>query len=350
VVIVKNSECIERHQFMRGFQQVQWSMEIEEEAYYPLMKTKESEPNSERRLSTDLQTALSAPAPLPVCSVSSQSLATAFGRPRNSLNNRFVYTVLSQRAHGLSIGVNLTPGKQCNFDCVYCEVNRDRPGLDNRVDIKVMSAELVNLLRLVQENKLCELPWFRHLPPELLELKEVALSGDGEPTLCPNFGDIIRELARLRSQSSFFKIVLITNTAGLHLPEVRTAWKVLTTRDEIWVKLEAGTQEYMEKVNRPDFSLRELLDNILAIGQERPIIIQSLFPRINGEEPPSEEIEQYVRRLQELRAGGAQIMMVQIYSAHRPPHHPTCGHLPLKTLSYIARRVRESTGLKAEVF
>ena len=78
---------------------------------------------------------------------------TAFGRPRNPLNNRFVYAVISQRAHGLSIGVNLTPDKQCNFDCVYCEVNRDAPAKELKAHVKVMSAELEHLLRLAFEGK-----------------------------------------------------------------------------------------------------------------------------------------------------------------------------------------------------
>ena len=90
--------------------------------------------------------------------------------------------------------------------------------------------------------------------------------------------------------------------------------------------------------------------NILLIGRERPVVIQSLFPLIDNQEPPAEEIEHYVHRLQELQAGGAQISRVQVYSAHRPPDHPACGHLPLKSLSQIARRVRSVTGLKAEVF
>ena len=280
-------------------------------------------------------------------------LDTAFGRPRNFLDNRFAYAVISQRARGLSIGVNLNPDKKCNFDCLYCEVNRDEVVRDHQIDVKVMSAELQNLLSLVYENKLREVAWFRNLPADLLQLKAVALSGDGEPTLCPKFGEVVREVVHIRSQGKFpfFKIVLITNTAGLSLPETRLGLQLLTTQDEIWVKLDAGTQDYMNKVNRPDLTLRKVLANILIIARERPVIIQSLFPLIAGEEPPPEEIEQFVQRLHELKAGGAQIAMVQIYSAHRPPHHgDSCGHLPLKSLSYIARRVREVTGLKAEVF
>jgi hypothetical protein len=79
-------------------------------------------------------------------------------------------------------------------------------------------------------------------------------------------------------------------------------------------------------------------------------VIQSLFPLLNGQEPPPEEIELYVSRLQKLKNDGARISLVQIYSAHRPSHHPECGHLPLKSLSRIAQRVREMTGLPAEVF
>ncbi len=277
---------------------------------------------------------------------------TAFGRPRNSLNNRFVYAVISQRAHGLSIGVNLTPDKQCNFDCVYCEVDRDAPGRERRVDVRIMSEELQALLRLAFAGKLGELEWFRHLPQELLELKEVALSGDGEPTMCMNFEEVVREVLHIRSKGvfPFFKIVLITNGTGLESPEVQRGLKLLTKEDEIWAKLDGGTQEHMDKVNRSEVPMWRVLASILALAKQRPIIIQSLFPLINRQEPAPDEIEQYVERLKELTAAGAQIKLVQIYSAHRPPHRPDCEHLPLKTLSSIARRVREETGLRAEVF
>ncbi len=56
--------------------------------------------------------------------------ATAFGCPRNFLDNRFVYTVVSPRARGLSIGINMNPDRFCNFDCVYCEVNRKLPAAE----------------------------------------------------------------------------------------------------------------------------------------------------------------------------------------------------------------------------
>ena len=275
-----------------------------------------------------------------------------FGSPRNFLNNRFVYAVVSQRARGLSLGVNLNPDKLCNFNCLYCEVNREEPGLDAKVNVRAMSQELLTLLSRAFEGRMRELPAFRSTPEELLQLKEVALSGNGEPTLCPNFSEVVREVVYVRSQGRFpfFKLVLITNATALDRPEVAQGLNVFSANDEIWVKLDAGTQEYMDHVNRPLVNLDKVLENILLIARRRPVIIQSLFPRVQGVEPPAEEIEAYVRRLADLKAAGAQISMVQVYSAHRPPHFPTCDHLPLRSLSRIAHRIKDVTGLRAEVF
>jgi wyosine [tRNA(Phe)-imidazoG37] synthetase (radical SAM superfamily) len=280
------------------------------------------------------------------------SCGTAFGRPRNRLGHRHVYAVISQRAQGLSIGVNLNPDQRCSFGCVYCEVERHAPGRERKVNVAEMVAELERLLIAHHQGELRKLEWFRNLPPELLELKEVALSGDGEPTLCPNFDEVVREILVLRSRRSLpcFKTVLITNGTGLDAPQVAEGLKLLREQDEIWVKLDAGTQEYFQKVNRATLPLWRVLANILAVSKMRPVIIQSLFPLLDGQEPPAEEIEQYVQRLKELKEAGAQISMVQVYSAHRPPHLPNCEHLALKSLSRIAQRVREVTGLRAEVF
>jgi hypothetical protein len=107
----------------------------------------------------------------------------------------------------------------------------------------------------------------------------------------------------------------------------------------------------LTRLARPNgISLEKVLSNILSLARRRPVIIQSLFPAINGEEPPLVEIEEYAHRLRELREAGARIPLVQIYSATRPTARPECGHLPLKTLSHIAQSVRQIAGLKAEVF
>ncbi|MDD5140291.1 MAG: hypothetical protein PHY43_08545 [Verrucomicrobiales bacterium] len=268
------------------------------------------------------------------------------------MGNRFVYAVVSSRARGLSIGVNMNPDKRCNFNCVYCEVDRTVPAEEKSLDVDRMAEELQHTLELAHSGGLHHLDHYRNTPAELLEIKHVALSGDGEPTLCPNFLDAVHAVMHVRALMlfPFFKIVLITNSCGLDLPDVQNGLKLFTRSDEVWAKLDAGTQEFMDKVNHPDCQLKKVLSNILLVACQRPVIIQSLFSKWNGEEPPAGEIEQFALRLRELKEAGAQIPLVQIYSATRPTPRSECGHLPLKTLARIAERVREVSGLRAEVF
>ena len=275
---------------------------------------------------------------------------TAFDRPRDWLGNRFIYAVISSRATGLSLGVNINPDKKCNFDCSYCEVDRRIPSREHKLDVEVLAAELRKTIAFIQSGKLAELPSYRTLPSVLLRLRQVALSGDGEPTLATNFMEAVQAVVRVRALGGFFKLVLYTNGTGLDHPNVQRGLELLTKSDEIWIKLDGGSQSFVDKVNRPDVPLEKILSNILLVGRIRPVVIQSLFPSIHGEEPPFEEIREYALRLKELKAGGAQISMVQIYSAARPGINSEWGHLPLRVLSQIAQTVRQTAGLRAEVF
>jgi wyosine [tRNA(Phe)-imidazoG37] synthetase (radical SAM superfamily) len=278
---------------------------------------------------------------------------SVFGYPRDFLDNRFVYLVISPRARGLSIGINMNPDKFCNFDCIYCEVNRDDTlSPDRELDIGVMAAELEKTLFLIHSGQIRLRSPYSRLTADLLQLQHVAFSGDGEPTLCLEFAQAVQSVVHLRARKShpYFKLALITNGTWLDLAPVVDGLQYFTRTDEIWIKLDAGTQAYMDQVNRSEVALEKIMHNTLELGRKRPIIIQSLFPSIDGQEPSSEEIAQFIGRLNELKTGGAQIAMVQIYSATRPTKHTECGHLSLNSLSLICRRVRAETGLKAEVF
>jgi wyosine [tRNA(Phe)-imidazoG37] synthetase (radical SAM superfamily) len=277
---------------------------------------------------------------------------TALGCARETLGNRFVYVVLSPRARGLSVGVNLNPDRRCNFDCVYCEVNRSEAPRGEMLDVEVLAAELEQTLSMAKSGRLRENPRYKNLPDQLLEVRHVALSGEGEPTLCPNFADVVEAVVHLRASGiqPFFKLVLITNATGFGRPDVVAGLKLFSPRDEVWAKLEAGTPSYFERMNRPDCSLESVLYNILQVARQRPVTIQSLFPLISGEGPSVAEIDAYVARLKDLKEAGAQIPLVQVYSATRPAARPDCTHMPLKIMSEIARRIRTEAGIQAEVF
>lgn len=277
---------------------------------------------------------------------------TAQGCARSFLNNRYVYLLISPRARGLSVGVNLNPDKVCNFDCVYCEVDRAKPPLTTQLDLEDLAGELEATLHQVTSGALREIPQFANLPPALLTLKHVTLSGDGEPTQCPLFREAVETVTHLRASSRvpFFRLVLITNASGLDLPPVQEGLRLFTPFDEIWAKLDVGTQEAMDQINRSQVPLQKILDNILLVARKRPTVIQSLFTAVDGKRLPEPEILAYAERLKELKEAGAEIPLVQIYSANRPSPQGHCKHLDLRELSAIARQVRRISGLNAEVF
>jgi wyosine [tRNA(Phe)-imidazoG37] synthetase (radical SAM superfamily) len=278
-------------------------------------------------------------------------VGTAFGRPREFLQNRYVYAVISPRARGLSIGVNLNPDKRCNFDCVYCEVERHGAGCSPVLDLDTLAAELEATLHLVNTGGLQALPTFAALPPELMTLRHVTLSGDGEPTLCPQFREVVETVTHIRAlRRPFFKLVLITNASHLHAPNVFEGVRLLTGQDEVWAKLDAGTQAGLDRVNHAEVSLDQILANILLVARQRDVVIQSAFPSVNRRGPDLAEIQAYASQLKRLRENGARITLVQVYSATRPTNHRETGHLPLRTLSEIAQAVRKVAGLRAEVF
>ena len=277
---------------------------------------------------------------------------TAFGCPRDFLGNRFVYVVTSARARGLSIGLNMNPDKFCNFDCIYCEVNRTAPPVEQELDVCVMAAELEKTLLLIQSGAIRRVAGYGALSSDLLRLRHVAFSGDGEPTLCGKFAQAVQAVVHVRARGlhPFFKLVLITNGTFLESDRVQKGLQYFIREDEIWIKLDAGTQEYMDRVNRSEVPLDKILQNACTVGRKHPIVIQSLFPLIAEQDPPEEEIDQYIRRLLELKNDGALISMVQIYSATRPTTYSSCGHIPLQSLTHICRRIKSETGLKADVF
>jgi wyosine [tRNA(Phe)-imidazoG37] synthetase (radical SAM superfamily) len=274
-----------------------------------------------------------------------------FGYARDFLGQRFVYLAISPRARGLSVGINLNPDKRCTFNCIYCEVDRSLPGLELNIDCDVAQRELEQTLALVNGGKILERAPYNSLPRDLLTLRHVALIGDGEPTVCPNFLEVVETVVHVRARGlhPFFKIVLITNASHLDTPQVQAGLSLFTIKDEIWAKLDAGTQADLDRINESSVPLPKILDNIQLTARKRPVIIQSLFSLVDGQVPTADQISEYVDRLNELKQGGANIPLVQIYSATRPVHSQRIQHLPLRTMRQIADTVRNVAGLRAEV-
>jgi wyosine [tRNA(Phe)-imidazoG37] synthetase (radical SAM superfamily) len=267
--------------------------------------------------------------------------------------SKFVYPVLSRRSRGLSIGINLNPDKACNFDCVYCQVDRHVPPQTRDVDPELLVGELEAMLDLVASGEIYRGERFSSVPDSLRRLNDIAFSGDGEPTACPEFPRVVADVAALKRRRGLdrVKLVLITNATMLHRPRVKQALRILDeNQGEIWAKLDAGTAEYYHHVDRAKVPFERILANLLDAARGRPIVIQSLFLTHGGHSPGEAEIDAYCRRLAEILEGGGAIASVQVYTVARPPAEQFVGPLSDEELEKIAGAVRLQVGLPVEVF
>lgn len=268
--------------------------------------------------------------------------------PRRFAANRFVYPVLSRRAGGISIGINLNPDKICNFDCIYCQVNRVEAGSTHFVDVRRLLEELEETLTLAQTGALYDSPEFATVPADWRRLSDLAFSGDGEPTTYTNFDQIVGACAAVKRRLGleWLKMVLITNASMFHRPAVQRGLAILDqNQGEIWAKLESGTEAYYKQVERTTIPFRRILENITAAAKVRPLAIQSLFMRIRGQPPPAAELEAYCDRLREIVAAGGQIKLVQIYTVARPPAESYVSALSDVEIDDLVELVRRTTGL-----
>jgi wyosine [tRNA(Phe)-imidazoG37] synthetase (radical SAM superfamily) len=274
--------------------------------------------------------------------------------------NRFVYPVLSRRSRGISIGVNLNPDKVCNFDCIYCQVDRREQSETRFVETDQLIKELRTTLDLVASGAIYKTEKFRDVPPHLRRLNDIAFSGDGEPTTYKNFDELIEQCAAVKRnfessqiapRSSPLKMVLITNASMFHRPHVQRGLAILDENNgEIWAKLEAGTDEYYHLIERTPIPFRQILDNITVAARVRPIVIQSLFMRVNREPPTQAELEAFCDRLNEITAAGGQLTLVQVYTVARRPAESYVAPLTDAEVDAIVTLVKNRCGLLALPF
>jgi wyosine [tRNA(Phe)-imidazoG37] synthetase (radical SAM superfamily) len=267
--------------------------------------------------------------------------------------NVYVYAVVSRRSKGVSIGVNLNPDKICNFDCIYCQVDRKTPPVVRDVDVPRLLDELEGMLDLVTSGELFEMERFRDTPLSLRRLNDIAFSGDGEPTTCPEFLEIVEATAELKRRRGLdaVKLVLITNATMFRRPLVQRALAVLDANNgEIWAKLEAGTEAYYQQIDRTTIPFGRVLDNITEAAKARPLVIQSMFLRMHDQPPSQAELEAFCDRLNEITKAGGRITLVQVYTVARVPAESWVTPLTDAEVDAIVELVRRRTGLAAEAF
>jgi histidinol dehydrogenase len=250
-----------------------------------------------------------------------------------------VYPVYSRRSGGLSVGINLFPGgKNCPFDCPYCEV------FPFAANTAFSLPQMENDLREAIENA----------AKQRIPVKDICFSGNGEPSLSLDFPDALEAAAKIRDEMvPSASIVFITNGTGLLTPEVfmilrdAAAGKIAL---DIWLKLDAGSPEWYEKMNRCDIEFEYISARIKYFASFAPVTIQTMLCAIDGSAPPPQEAAAWEKLVLEIATPdedsadkNSNLRKVQIYGKARPaPEDPLASPLPVEYLEERAASLRKA--------
>jgi len=257
----------------------------------------------------------------------------------------YVYPVVSRRAQGLSIGINLNLDKQCNFACVYCQINRGVRRGGAAVDLGQLRGELQLALGEALSGRLWLEGRFSETPAELRRINDIAFSGDGEPTCLQEFDQAVRVAAEVKAgaEAQVVKLVVITNATQLGSEQFLRAVPILQeSNGEIWAKLDAGTEELFQKINRPSeaVTLDQICRNIAAVAGQVPVVIQTLLFCTDGAAPRGEHVGAYCARVRNIFDAGAPIRLIQLHTIARPPAEANVSALTDGQLDAIAAAAR----------
>jgi wyosine [tRNA(Phe)-imidazoG37] synthetase (radical SAM superfamily) len=234
----------------------------------------------------------------------------------------YVYPVISRRAGGVSIGINLNPNNACNWRCIYCQVPNLSRGTAPAIDLAKLEAELRALLHEIVYGDFMQ----RQVPAEARRLHDIALSGNGESTSAKEFEQVIELLGRVKADYALpeaLKLVLITNGSLIDRDSVqRGLSRMATFNGEVWFKLDSVTREGRQLINNTRMSLKKMRRNLQLSASLCPTWLQTCVFQIDGMPPSRNESEAYLRFIEEFLSEGGVLEGVLLYGLARPSLQP----------------------------
>lgn len=271
---------------------------------------------------------------------------------RDAAGMTYVYPVVSRRAGGLSIGINLNPNSACNWRCVYCQVPGLSFGRAPHIDLELLERELDTMLTQALDAHWME----RHVPEGARRLNDIALSGNGEPTSSRQFGEVLRTIERVLVRKGLLgrlKVVLITNGSLVHQPHVTDELAHLARiGGEVWFKLDAVAESTRRRLNGVTVPFQRAAQNLASCARICPTWVQTMVLDFDGTTMDADAEREYVRELERVRASGATLRGIHLYGFARVSHQPEAPRLravPRAELEALGARLREATGLDVSV-
>jgi wyosine [tRNA(Phe)-imidazoG37] synthetase (radical SAM superfamily) len=261
----------------------------------------------------------------------------------------YVYPVLSRRAAGLSVGVNLNINQACNWACVYCQVENLRRGGPPPVDLDRLERELFGFLGQVIQGDYLE----RHVAEDCRRLADIAFSGEGEPTSAAEFAQAVERVAAVLEHYGLkgkLPVRLITNGSLAHKPDAQAGLSALAAAGgEAWFKIDRADAKERRAVNKTRLSTQQVEANLRCCAALVPTWVQTCWFAWNHLPPDDKVKESYLALIQ--RVSGI-IRGIHLYGLARPSRQPEAGQLgrlATKEMEAWGKRIETETGVSVKI-
>lgn len=275
-----------------------------------------------------------------------QNYLTISDHNRDVSGMKYIYPVVSRRAGGVSIGINLNINNACNWRCIYCQVPNLARGTPPPIELEVLEQELRGFLSNVLHGDFME----RYVAEGDRHLKDIAFSGNGEPTSAKEFPQVVllvekvlRDFDLLDSKlHNPIKIRLITNGSLLDKPAVLESVRHLARcNGEVWFKVDAGTKEGIASINDVNLNPQSHIQRLKNCAEACPTFIQTCMLSLDGYPPKESEILSYLALISQVKQV---IQGVHLYGLARPSlqiETDRLSRLPPEWLEAMAQRIRQ---------
>ena len=265
---------------------------------------------------------------------------------RDSAGMKYVYPVVSRRAGGVSIGINLNTNNACNWAGVYCQVPNLTRGGPPPANLDQLENELRDFLHEITTGDFLA----REAPPEARRLMDIAFSGNGEPTSAPEFADAVECVGRLIGEFGLqdsVKLRLITNGSLLFRPIVRRGIAAIGEfKGEVWFKLDQATEAGIERVNGVRLTPEKVRESLLICAGLAPTWVQTCYFAVDGQEASDTEQAAYLELIASVRE---KIKGVHLYGLARPSLQPEASRLSNLSTEHFQRFAKSVSSLGIEV-
>jgi hypothetical protein len=274
------------------------------------------------------------------------STLSVSSHPRDNLGLGYVYAVASRRSGGISVGINVNPNKACNYRCLYCQVEGLTRGKAPALDLKRLKAELKAFLVDASRAQ-------RSVEP--CSIRDIAISGDGEPTSLEAFDELVLALREALFESGLLgrvNVVLITNGTLVRRARVQKGLAVLATiRGEVWFKLDAASNEGIALIHDARVSPWRLYENLKVASSLCSTWAHTLCFRLDGTallDVPRER-EAYLAFLGRAQKEGLPLGGVVLYTLARPSLQPEAPRLSAVSEAWLQALASDVHGLGLDV-